>query len=523
LYNVELNPSVDAGSPGPIVPVDCLGHATIDTLPNEVLELIFINYLDLYDPNRDYYTLRDQLCLTAVSAHWRALTQSTPKLWSHIGFSFREFGRRNEKERNLYARRVDMHLRHSKDYPLNVSIFMHVKFHQKIFEQGFVIIENLFAQSSRWRSATLQLGDGMSNPCKENSSRKLFIHWPLSFPQLEALSIEHRGWRTISSIIGDHGGVLLTVPSLKRLHIRGLSFKDLSYLPFPFSQIRTLELPFDWSRQEVLQTLQTVAQFDFLRFTLRGDGGEILAAPMKAFCRELVLTLCNPFEGDRNAFTSYVPSGPGLEVSQFFERVQFVGTKSMTLHSYDAHWTAAQIQGFLHSIQPSMLDLTCLSLEYLVFGEKDLIPLLPLLPSLQTLRIREKNLENDPFPVAREAFFHALTIPQANSLENGDSSAILDAQPAVIIPQLRELELILMSRKFTFMDLLVDMVCSRPRLRVLKVEAQAHDEKQSVQDLVENLKLRLSCRPDFSIQGKDGEYWSRLKGSRLQLQSIHRS
>ena len=121
----------------------------------------------------------------------------------------------------------------------------------------------------------------MSRPCKENPSRKLEIHWPSYFPQLESLNIGDSGWSTISSTIGDHGGVLLDVPSLKYLYIRDLRFKDLKHLHFPFSQIRTLGLPRGWSRQAVLQTLQAATHFGHLKFTLENDSDEILAAPMK--------------------------------------------------------------------------------------------------------------------------------------------------------------------------------------------------------------------------------------------------
>ena len=74
------------------------------------------------------------------------------------------------------------------------------------------------------------------------------------------------------------------------------------------------------------------------------------------------------------------------------------------------------------------------------------------------------------------------------------------------------------------MDLLVDMVCSRPRLRMLKVEADAYDLKQSAEK-VENLKLWLSCRPDFRIQGREwvSGHYGRCSGFQLELRSIDRS
>jgi hypothetical protein len=203
---------------------------------------------------------------------------STPKLWSYIGFDVREFGKLNEKERNRWARTVDMFLRHSKDYPLSLFISLHVK-NCRVYEQGFVVIESLFAQSPRWRSATLRLGNGMLRPHRENSSRKLSILWPSSLPQLESLGINGGLSNTISSIIGDHGSVLL--PSLKRLHIDHLAFQEFQRLSIPFSQIRSLTLPLSWSRQAVLQTLRAVPLFDCLQFTLGCDSDKILTPPMK--------------------------------------------------------------------------------------------------------------------------------------------------------------------------------------------------------------------------------------------------
>jgi hypothetical protein len=524
LYNLKLTPNIDFGSPGPTVPV-CPGsvyfNAAIDRLPNEILELIFIFYLELDGPANRYYFyytkeqlgLPSQCLLAAVSTRWRAVIQSAPQLWSHIGFDFNAFRRLDEKERNCYARRVDMFLRHSKDCPLNVSILVYMTDHQAVYEQGLNVIESLFTQCSRWRSAALQLGKDMSRPWTTRPPRKLSIHWPISCPQLESLSITDCAWPAISSIFAEHDSdIFLTMPNLKHLYInRTFSFKDLQHLRFPFSRIRTLELPEDWTPQEVLRTLQaaTVSQLDHLRFTLKRDHSTILVPPMNVFCEELVLAIHNQ---SRTAKYS-LPSDPSLEISQFFERVQFVGTKSVTLGSYEpgwttaedpyeTRWTAAQIQGFLHSMQPSMSDLTCLSLGSFVFSEKDLISLLPHLLSLQTLRIIESIYENDAYPVAREAFFHALTVTQANfSSENVDGIA-LDVAPTVIIPQLRELELYIGSRNFASMDLLVDMVRSRPQLGMLKVVWVAHEPRdgmQPMQEMVEDLKLRLS-RPEFRIQ-----------------------
>jgi hypothetical protein len=524
------------GLPGPTVPEDQGPYfeATVDMLPNEILELIFMFYLGLDDPHFYYPTVHDplnpyapsQLFLTAVSARWRALMLSTPKLWSHIGFDLGKFTNLNEKQRSCYAKRVDILLHHSKDYPLNVFISMRVKYYQyQVHELGCIIVETLFAQSPRWRSVTLQIGRGIELSCEENPSRKLSIHWPSSFPQLETLEIDHHDTSTISSVLIDqYGSAFHKTPSLKCLKIIHFWFQDFRYLQFPFSQIRTLMLPSDWSRQAVLQTLQDVSQLDYLRFTLRNDSVkfESLAAPMKVFCRELVVTVFNEAKGRRGFPGSNFSSTPGLEISHFFERVQFVGTTSMALDSYEAHWTAAQIQGLLYSIQTSMSDLTYLSLENLVFGEEDIVLLLPLLPSLHTLRILEQPLEDDYYPTAREAFFRALTVPQANSAEDVDSST-LDAVPITIIPQLRELELEIGNPDFMFLDLLVDMVLSRPRLRLLKVKSEAPDNcnmesiPEIVEGMVEDLKLGLSCRTDLCIQGSSFGY-----EFDLELESIHR-
>jgi hypothetical protein len=169
---------------------------------------------------------------------------------------------------------------------------------------------------------------------------------------------------------------------------------------------------------------------------------------------------------------------------------------------------------------------SCLSLTHLVFEEKDLVSLLPLLPFLQTLHICERPLKDDDYPVAREAFFRALTASESriNSSENADSTT-LHAAPVVIISQLGELKLEIRSRfSFTFKDLLVDMARSRPRLKLVKVKSDAYyaTKEHDVQGMVEDLKLHLSCRPDFRIQGKEWAEWGR-HGFQLELRSIHQS
>jgi hypothetical protein len=253
-------------SPGPTVPVDHEPnfHATqIERLPNELLESIFIFYLRLDDPTncRYYPTVEDleesedsdsqytplsQHVLTAVSARWKALMESTPKLWSYIGFHSLNFSYLvREMERICYVKRLDILLRRSKDYPLTVSISM--RYCLNVWELGCIVIEHLFGQSSRWRSATLWLGSSMTRPCKDNRRCKLSIHWPASFPQLEALSIRHEDGLTNTSLIGYDSGMLLNMPSLKRLDINYFRFQELRYLQFPFSQIQTLKLPVTWS------------------------------------------------------------------------------------------------------------------------------------------------------------------------------------------------------------------------------------------------------------------------------------
>jgi hypothetical protein len=504
-------------------------HATIDRLPNEVLELIFISYLGLDNPTncRYYPTVKFELeygplsqhVLTAVSARWKALTESTPKLWSYIGFNSMDFSYLLESERICYVKRLDILLRHSKDYPLNVSIDMYLSQYQDAYELGCIAIKSLFAQSSRWRSATLWLGGIMTRPCKEDYRRKLSIRWPASFPQLEALTIGNHGGFTIASLIGDHGGILLNTPNLKRLEFDYFRFQELPYLQFPFSQIQALELP-DWSRQEVLQILQVAPRLDYLRITLQYDSDGILSAPIKIFCRELVLTVCYRRSGDRG----YFPPGTDLEILHLFERVQFVGMKSITLRSEARQWTVALIQGFLQSVQSSMSDLTCLTLRNLAFDDKDLISLLSLLPSLQTLRIFEHPSYDAGYPDVNGAFFLALTVPQADSSENVSStSTAFTPTPTVIVPQLRELVLEIRTPWFRrrFMGLLVNMVHTRPRLRLLRVDyGQSYISRagqQPMKGIVEELKLRLlSCRPDFRIQGSESRF-------SFELRSIHRS
>ena len=92
----------------------------------------------------------------------------------------------------------------------------------------------------------------------------------------------------------------------------------------------------------------------------------------------------------------------------------------------------------------------------------------------------------------------------------------------VIIPRFTELELQIVSHSFAFKDLLVDMVCSRPGLRSLKVKSLAYDvpikEVVQVQVVVEDLRLGLSCRPDLCIRGSK---W--LYGIDLELRSTYRS
>jgi hypothetical protein len=500
-------------------------------LPNEILELIFIFYLELDDPAHCVYYPTDedawsecapsQHVLTAVSTRWNALMESTPKLWSYIGLHIMEYSSILKSwERKCYARRLDILLRHSKDYPLNVSLVMDTSFdvyyNVTDLEDYRDAIENLFAQSSRWRSAILSLGEDMALLCDE---RELSIHWPIIFPQLESLTIIERGSSDCISCIRDHGRVFLNAPNLKHLHIDSLCFHEFQYLQIPFHKLRTLELPYDWSRQAVLQTLQAVSQLDYLCLKLKRDTEKIIASPMNVVCKELVLVVWNEGKWWGNNYDSmFEPSGPGLEISQFFERVQFVGTKSVTLDSHKAHWTAAQIQGLLYSIQPSMPDLTCLSLKRFVFSEKDLISLLPLLPSLQILRIFESSDWSD-YRTVGVAFLHALVVPQADSSESVDTNTIGPA-PIVVTPQLRELELNIKSYNPRFMDLLVDIVRSRPRLRLLKVVPymyEARDEKQPLQEILKNLNLRLaSCRPDFRIKGRS-TYLN------LECTSIHRS
>ena len=72
-----------------------------------------------------------------------------------------------------------------------------------------------------------------------------------------------------------------------------------------------------------------------LKLDLGYDHNKILAATMKVLYRDLVLSVCNIFDSPN-------PYGLGreLDVCHFFERLQFVGTKALTLESREAQWIA---------------------------------------------------------------------------------------------------------------------------------------------------------------------------------------
>jgi hypothetical protein len=96
-------------------------------------------------------------------------------------------------------------------------------------------------------------------------------------------------------------------------------------------------------------------------------------------------------------------------------------------------------------------------------------------------------------------------VPQVDSSESVDTTTLVPA-PIAVTPQLRELELNIKSYNSRFMDLLVDIVRSRPRLRLLKVKScmyEDRNEKEPLQEILDNLNLRLAtCRPDFRIKGR---------------------
>jgi hypothetical protein len=250
----------------------------------------------------------------------------------------------------------------------------------------------------------------------------------------------------------------------------------------------------------VLQILQAAPQLGHLQITLKCDSDGIFSTPMKVFCRELVLTVCYKWRSPRHD----LPPNKGLEILHFFERVQFVGMKSMTLQSEAAQWTVALVQGFLQSMKPSMSDLTCLTLRDLAFNEEDLISNLSLLPSLQTFHIFEHIFHDHHYPSVKGSFFHALTAPQADFSENVSGTGTAFVATTVIVPQLKELVLKLRTPWFGIMDLLVNMVHARPRLSLLHV-GWGPDRifcAKELKRILDELELHLqSCRPDFRVQG----------------------
>jgi hypothetical protein len=178
-------------------------------------------------------------------------------------------------------------------------------------------------------------------------------------------------------VAGGHSDVFLNAPHLKRVY-SAMIYGSKTYLSF-YSLRFELWRYHTTEVDTVLQTFQAVSQLHCLQLNLKRDSEQLLiTGSAKLSCREL----------DEDSDSSF-------EIIHFLERVQFMGIESVALVPQEARRTTAQIQGFLHSMKPSMSDLTC---QLLVFVEQDLVSLLlPLLPFLQTLCNQEESLRDLPY------------------------------------------------------------------------------------------------------------------------------
>jgi hypothetical protein len=420
--------------------------APIHKLPNEVLGVIF-NLIYQDDDSRCSMTLKEppvSFYLASVCHHWRNVALTIPSLWSKIDIQLDFFNEFTEENRAIVERRLDLQLKNSSDYSLDISL-------SGLFEGGslgfdpatFVLVETVFRTSSRWRYAKLNLPKSLE--VTSVFGCYLEISWPEAFPRLESLSLAVQLEEPFidPDYFNDQYDVFCRAPVLKKLEL-DVNVMQTS-LTFPFSQLSHLILPLPVPFDVAYDALHSAKDVHNLTLTLENYIPEpspisIGSMPIVSISSDVVTLDIN---ADKATSSSETVSNDA--VCSLLGQIQIQRASSLRIDCFFQLWTEIQLLALQRSIHSSLPVLTALELNGSFLTEEALISFLPLFPSIQSLSVVEGRRKRYPVlgnggyimhlrSMVRTAFLQALN---SNHTRSG----------LIPLPHLRSLSLELLNLK----------------------------------------------------------------------------
>jgi hypothetical protein len=327
--------------------------ACIQQIPPELLREIFLQASGCHADSGVFINASDvpqPIIISGVCSRWRAITHSFPRLWSEFIVDITSMERGHPQ---LYASRrrsvkriLDIFLTHSQETPLDISIIAPLDNDCLEYVSSFDLIECVFRESKRWKTASLSFGDTLTRPCHENTERFITLELSSTLSELESITLPYVPdlFPSVLALgpleaIGPPADCLLNAPKLKTVTL-GDEISPCYKVPsfhYPSSQLHRLVIHIASIDTTFLPMIQSCTSLDELdlhiyhsgAFNGRGapnaddpSGLEMITLPHSTtiHCNYLGL-----------AFFTTRCSAPMGYLKAFFDSVAFCGVKQLDI------------------------------------------------------------------------------------------------------------------------------------------------------------------------------------------------
>ncbi|RDB20533.1 hypothetical protein Hypma_012396 [Hypsizygus marmoreus] len=326
------------------------------------------------------------LLLCQVSATWRTIVLSTPRLWAGFEVKVPDFGAVDSVQHQNQLRSMNLWLERSRNNPLSVRIIQNPVGRIPDYRSA-ELLAALIPHARRWRDIHFHIPSSSVQPLQESL--------PEQFPELRSLTLDMRGlWSSIIPL-------------------------DIRTLGIPWEQLTDLNLHLDYNHLLTLdECLGILAQCTNLyRCTLNADCAflansrrpEKVALPM---LQALNLNLQRGEQVWNNGFRITDPPESCLVsfLEQFeFSRLQSLRMEWLVMWNGDStHWSEAHPR-FTSILKNSSPALQSLSLVYLPLAESDILACLAEVPNLTNLDLRFSLADREHDPIS-DSLLRALTL-----------------------------------------------------------------------------------------------------------------
>ncbi|KAF9071718.1 hypothetical protein BDP27DRAFT_1321792 [Rhodocollybia butyracea] len=426
--------------------------APIRRLPSEILNLIFTHFS--CDRNTQNLIGLDGVALPgyslmAVCSRWRNIALSCTALWRK--FQLNAFLSDNTQEALNDLARLAAPLKWCLDHagetePLEIRFQANMGGEDTpVPEPEFMRI--LFAQSAKW--GRLHLDIGFTNLESFPSFAALKNSALTSLKSLEFYVDHDQGHTEVD--------IFCNAPQLTQLTLGTLPTVERKEM-FPWGQIKTLELQFHDTTEEVFGALAFCSSLESLSYVFSYYNNESYSSEIPPQFSDTIRSLSLLIERGHCVPETF---------SLLMDAARFPALKEMSINYQGLYeyipWPQDKVASFLLR---SGCSLTILEIENIISSNDDLVTLLVNTPELRRFNFYEDprrrrktethseapSSERQPLTMSFIARLHAY-----RDIEHGDSHAF--ANP--LVPKLEHLSLRVLADWFNVDQLFVDVVCSR--------------------------------------------------------------